>query len=332
MKSDKTELELRRLEAVRSFHILDTEPENEFNDLVELAANIFNVPISTITIVDSHRQWFKASVGVTFNETERNISFCRHTIENSETLVVEDTSKDSRFSENPLVLNNPHLGFYAGAPLLTSNNLAIGTFCIMDFKPRVLTISELKSLESLANQAMKLIEIRLERNRLLYLIAEIDRINKALFHSEQKWKFSLESSGDGVWEWDIKTDNTVFTRRWKEMLGYDEDDIADNYEAWISIIHPEDLENVLKNLDEYLDKKNHEYIVNYRLLCKDKTWKKILTRGMVVEWNADGCAKRMVGTHSDISKIDKLDLNNDYSNLEALTGLIEPKDEFNLLY
>ena len=321
--------ESSRLSAVKSFNILDTQPETEFDDFVKLAASIFGVPISLVTIMDAHRQWFKAAVGLSINETERHTYFWAHTINQSDPLVVQDTSRDNRFSQNSLVLNE-HLGFYAGVPLLTPDNLVIGTFCIMDHKPKILSHDELQTLKLLASQVMKLIELRLERNKLRFVITEIDRINRALLQNELQWKFSLESSGDGVWEWNIDTGDTIFTKKWKEMLGYSEEDLANNYEAWVSIIHPEDLKNVLSNLNEYLDKKIHNYTVSYRLLCKDSTWKRILSRGIVVVWNDDGSAKRMVGTHTVIV------IKNDFEWInpknETLTGLIEQIDELHLQY
>ena len=330
MTSTVQHSELRRLSAVKSYNILDTQPETDFDDFVKLATSIFGVPMSTVTIIDAHRQWFKAAVGISINETERHISFCAQVINQSDPLIVQDTSQDVRFSQNPLVLNEPHLGFYAGVPLLTPDNLVIGTFCIMDHKPKILSYDELQTLKLLASQVMKLIELRLERNKLRFVITEIDRINKALLQNEQQWKFSLESSGDGVWEWNVDTGDTIFTKKWKEMLGYSEDDLANNYEAWVSIIHPEDLKNVLSNLNEYLDKKIHNYTASYRLLCKDNTWKRILTRGIVVVWNDDGSANRMVGTHSVIVIKDDLEWANPKN--ETLTGLIEQIDELHLQY
>ena len=110
-------LEQKRLSAVRKLEILDSSAESEFDDLVRLAAMIFEVPISTLTIVDEHRQWFKAAVGLEVQQTPRDISFCTHTIAQDEPLVIADTAHDARFADSPLVKGDPHLGFYAGIPL-----------------------------------------------------------------------------------------------------------------------------------------------------------------------------------------------------------------------
>lgn len=314
--------EAKRLSAVNSFEVLDSAAESEFDDLVSLAAMIFNVPISTVTILDAHRQWFKAAVGISVKETPRDISFCTHAIELADPLVVENASQDARFSSNPLVTQEPNLRFYAGVPLRTSDEQAIGTFCIMSDEPRQFSPHELETLKILANQAMQLLELRAERNRFRDLVIERDQIYQRLKESEQRWKFALEGAGDGVWDWDIKTQTVIFSKRWKEMLGYSETDIESNYDAWVSIIFKDDLNKALNNLNAYLNKETDIYAIEHRLLCKDNTWKWVLSRGMVVEWDKDGQPARMVGTHTDISKNkESEEAVWKQANFDALTGL-----------
>jgi len=204
--------ELNRLSAVRKLEILDSENEKDFDDLVSLAVLVFEVPISTVTIMDSYRQWFKASVGLNVKETPRDISFCNHTIQQFEPMIVPDASLDSRFVNNPLVTGDPHLAFYAGVPLLNSDNLAIGTFCIMDSKPKQLTAKQIEILNAIANQVVKLLELRAERNKYRDLVLEKDIVNKELAEIKQRWQFAIEGSGDGVWDWNIQTNQTFFLR------------------------------------------------------------------------------------------------------------------------
>lgn len=316
------EQEVRRLEAVQDLEILDTAPESDFDDLVKLAAAIFNVPISTVTIVDSHRQWFKAAVGLAVTETPRDISFCTHTIETEAPLVVPDTSKDPRFSINPLVLDEPQLGFYAGVPLRNSQNLAIGTFCIMDKAPRELSERELDMLKVFANQVMKLLELRHQRNQLSKMIIERDEINKSLAESEQRWKYALEGAGDGVWDWDINTNQTFFSKRWKAMLGYEDQDLTNEYDTWMSLVHEDDLADVMKKLKSHLENPSEEYRTEYRMLRKDGEWQWVMARGVVVQWDDDGNPLRMVGTHTDISARKQTEeVIWKQANFDALTGL-----------
>jgi diguanylate cyclase (GGDEF)-like protein/PAS domain S-box-containing protein len=314
--------EQKRINAVNSLEILDTPNESDFDELVNLASMIFEVPISTVTIVDSHRQWFKAAVGLTVKETSREVSFCTHAIQQHDYLVVTDTSNDPRFANNPLVIDEPHLAFYAGIPLRTSNNLAVGTFCIMDKIPRELSDRQIEILRILANQTMQLLELRSERNKYRDLVLEKDFLNKQLEESNQRWKFALEGSGDGVWDWDVEHNICFFSKKWKEMLGYSENELANTYESWISLIHRDDKEKVLETLNDYLDTFQLEYKLELRMLCKDLSYKWVLTRGMVVERNISGHPMRMVGTHTDISNRKKNEeIIWQQANFDALTGL-----------
>ena len=308
MNQPLTQQEQLRLAEIHRYEILDTPPENDFDDLVKLAALIFKVPISTVTIVDEHRQWFKAAVGLDVPETPRDISFCTHAIELEQPLVVEDTAKDPRFSANPLVLGAPHLGFYAGIPLRTSENYAIGTFCIMDQAPRQFSKAELEILRVLANQAMKLLELRAEKIKLR--------------ESEQRWKFALEGAGDGVWDWNIQTGETVFSPQWKAMLGYADAELENSYETWESLVHPDDRSPLRSQLEDYLHGKAENYRIEHRLRCKNGEWKWILARGMVVARDAHGKPLRMVGTHTDISvRKASEELIWRQANFDALTSL-----------
>lgn len=315
-------LEQNRLNAVRRLEILDSSAESEFDDLVRLAATIFEVPISTVTIVDEHRQWFKAAVGLTVQQTPRDISFCTHTIQQDEPMVVGDTALDARFADSPLVKHDPHLGFYAGIPLKTSDDYTVGAFCIMDRKPRQLTPQQLDILKILGNQATKLLDLRLERNRYRELVKEKERINQALKETAQRWKYALEGVGDGVWDWDINSDDVVFSKTWKSMLGYEDQDLPNHKNAWLKLVHPDDIDKSNQTLSRYLNDKSPEYRLEHRLLCKDHSYKWVLSRGMIVEWNADGSPKRMVGVHTDISKRkESEDIIWRQANFDTLTGL-----------
>ena len=134
------------------------------------------------------------------------------------------------------------------------------------------------------------------------IAAEREQIEKALSESESRWKFAIEGSGDGVWDWNIQNGEAQFSRRWKEMLGYTEEDILPNYQEWANRIHPDDQAYVAKTIQAYLDGNSVCYIIEHRLKCKDGRYKWILARGMVVSRNGDGNPLRMIGTHSDISQ------------------------------
>jgi PAS domain S-box-containing protein len=133
-------------------------------------------------------------------------------------------------------------------------------------------------------------------------ITERKQIEHELRESEFLWKFAIEGSGDGVWDLNIQTHQAVYSRIWKEMLGYSQDDILPIYQEWLGRIHPDDQLSVEEELQAYLDGKAEVYAVEYRLRCKDDSYKWILARGLVVDYTEEGSPLRMIGTHTDISK------------------------------
>ena len=143
-------LEDRRLAALRASRILDTPREAAFDRIASLAARMLGVPISAVSFVDSDRQWFKATCGLDIRQTSRAVSFCAHAIHSDDVFVVPDAAADPRFADNALVTGAPHIRFYAGAPLLTPEGLALGTLCIIDQRPRSLNKRQRAILRDLA--------------------------------------------------------------------------------------------------------------------------------------------------------------------------------------
>ena len=160
MRAPLPESEDHRLRTLRLHHILDTAAEKSFDDLTRLAATICDVPISLISLVDESRQWFKARVGIEAEETSRESSFCAHAILKDELMIVSDALTDVRFADNPLVLGDPKIRFYAGAPLTVSNGESLGTLCVIDTVPRLLTKQQLLALDVLRDSVVNLLEVR----------------------------------------------------------------------------------------------------------------------------------------------------------------------------
>lgn len=152
--------EARRLEALASFDILDTEKEGSFEDIVRIASQVCGTPISVVNLIDGDRQWFKAEVGLGVRETPLDTSLCAHAILEHDFMVVPDTTADERFASNPLVTGNPGLRFYAGALLKTADGLPLGTVCVLDTQPRTLDASQIDTLRRLARQVMTQLELR----------------------------------------------------------------------------------------------------------------------------------------------------------------------------
>ncbi|MFD2934070.1 sensor histidine kinase [Spirosoma flavum] len=167
--------ETKRLDALKSYDILDSLPESDYDDITNLASQICQTPISLISLIDDKRQWFKSNHGLDIRETPREFSFCAHAITNpQETLIVPDSREDERFAENPLVTGDPHVVFYAGVPLVDADGLALGSLCIIDDKPKQLSQAQLVALRTLANHVVTLLALR--------------KSNKALRQSEQRYR------------------------------------------------------------------------------------------------------------------------------------------------
>ncbi len=160
MEAARHRAEQRRLAALRAYEILDTPREREFDDIVRVVSAICNVPISVINLIDDGRQWFKAEVGLGVRETPLPSSICAHAILEDEFMLVPDTLSDPRFIDNPLVVGDPRLRFYAGALLKSGEGLPIGTICVLDTEPRGLSEDQQALLRLMASQIMKLIESR----------------------------------------------------------------------------------------------------------------------------------------------------------------------------
>jgi signal transduction histidine kinase len=155
-----------RLAALREYAIMDTPPEAAFDRIVALAADLFDVPIAAMTLIDSDRQWMKSIVGLDENETPREHAFCRYTILGDEVLVVPDAEQDDRFRDNPLVLEDPSIRFYAGAPLRLRSGHRLGALCVIDRTPRApLSEVEKRRLQTLANVVVNEMDLRLMAER-----------------------------------------------------------------------------------------------------------------------------------------------------------------------
>ena len=152
--------ETERLEALRSYRVLDTPSEPDFDDLAALASFVCKTSVGLISLVDKDRQWFKARHGLDATEMHRDIAFCAHTILDDAVMVVNDTHDDRRFADNPLVLGEPYIRFYAGVPLVTSSGHNLGTVCVVDSEPHELDEQQTELLKGLARQAIAQLELR----------------------------------------------------------------------------------------------------------------------------------------------------------------------------
>ena len=178
--------EIARLNALLAYEILGTTPDPRYDDITLLASSICRTPISLVSLVDQNRQWFKSSVGLAATETPRDISFCGHAIMDTDVFVINDAFKDSRFADNPLVTGAPVVRFYAGAPLIDSEGMALGTLCVIDHVPRELDAEQIKSLQALSRQVVALMVAGREHKTISSQLLELQAASRKLLDYEQR--------------------------------------------------------------------------------------------------------------------------------------------------
>jgi PAS domain S-box-containing protein len=207
--------EAQRIAALRAFDVLDTPPEPEFDGITKAAANLFQAPIALVSFVEETRQWFKSEVGLGMTETPMSMSICAHAIREPGVSVVSDATQDERFASNPLVTGEPYLRFYAGAPLITKEGLALGTLCVLDREPRQgITAEQGQVLQALALQVMTQLEYRRALVRLAAREAETARL-AAIVSSSSDAIISLAAEDGRIQTWNKAAE---------EMFGYSEEE------------------------------------------------------------------------------------------------------------
>jgi signal transduction histidine kinase len=202
-----------RLQDLQDTGLLDSPSEAEFDEIVAFASELCNMPISLISLVDSDRQWFKARIGLDAAETHRDISFCSHAILEDNLLEIPDTLNDIRFSDNPLVINDPAIRFYAGVPLVTSSGSRLGTLCVIDKTPGQLTEKQKSGLKVLANNVIKIAELRIKNKELYHLTETQKRLISILAHDVRNPLASIKNIIE------LKQSDILDAQEASEMMG-----------------------------------------------------------------------------------------------------------------
>lgn len=172
--------EAERLKALASYAQLDSAPEADFDEFAQMAAELCEVPMAAVSLVDDHRQWFKARVGLDVCETSRDAAFCAHTIQENRVFIVPDALQDPRFAHNPLVTGDPFIRFYAGVPLTDKDGHNLGSLCVIDRRPRELPPATLRMLAGMARQVTVQFELRRLTNHLASALRTIDDLSRLL--------------------------------------------------------------------------------------------------------------------------------------------------------
>ncbi|MEH2408836.1 GAF domain-containing protein [Nostoc sp.] len=421
MKARHIDTEGARLEALRQYQILDTEPEKTYDNLAHLAAFICETPISLVNFIDENRQWFKAKVGLDVSEMPLNVGLSYLCQERRNVVVVPDTQADEKLANNPAVTSYPYIRFYAGVPLITPKGHLLGTLCVIDQVPRQLSQKQVETLVALSRLVIDQLELRryvaevsevsekliaheqtvhaqseaaktrianllesitdgffaLDKKwRFTYINGQAERLLKknqyellgkniwevfpeiisttfhreyqraileqvsvefeeffpplncwlkvhaypakdglsvnfqditerrktaeALRESEERWQLALDGNKDGIWDWNLKTNEVFFSTQWKKMLGYKDHEVSTGWDEWTKRIHPDERDFVLQAFQDHFAKKIPSYVCEYRVQCQDGSYKWILDRGQAL-WDALGDIVRMVGSYTDIT-------------------------------
>ena len=283
-----------RLSALRSYGILDTEPEQAFDDIVQLAARICDAPIAVVNLIDRGRQWFKAETGLGVRETPLDTSFCAHALLQEDGLVVPDATKDSRFECNPLVTGESGLRFYAGRLLKSTDGYALGTLCVLDtrIRPEGLTEFQTETLDVLARQVMAQLELR-------RAIREREEGVAALAVSEGKFRAIADSMPQMVWSTLPDGFHDYYNARWYEFTGVPAG--STDGEGWNDMFHPDDQERAREVWSHSLET-GDPYEIEYRLRRSDGVYRWALGRATPIR-NEDGEITRWFGTCTDIEDL-----------------------------
>lgn len=302
--------ETDRLAALEGYAILDTPFEQEFDDLVKLAAETFGAPIAVVNLVASDRQWFKAETGIGVRELSLDVSICAHAIEQNDFLLVPDTREDDRFARNPLVTADNGLRFYAGALLRSPAGLPIGTVCVLDRKPRPhgITPHQRLVLDVLARQVMTQLELRRALAEQAHRAAELaivaaqkEDMHAALRAVEERYRLAGRATNDAVWDWDFATNGVVWNGALEESYGYAPSEIDPTGDWWIAHIHPDDRDRVHASIHAAIDGDAESWTDEYRFKRGDGRYASILDRGHIIR-DGDGRATRMIGAMLDMTE------------------------------
>jgi PAS domain S-box-containing protein len=286
-------LEQSRLATLDSYQIMDSPPEVAFDRLTRLAADIFEVPMASIALIDDKRQWFKSAVGLQERETPRDIAFCSHIIESREAMVVEDAEIDDRFDCNPLVVGPPFIRFYAGCPLLTPTGMVLGTIWIGDTENRQRPSDEqIDRLRSMADIVMSELELRRE-------VKQRQQAQQEAAQARIDLELTLALSSTASWMLNLSNDMVSWGGAYFKVWGHDADEALSTGEEAFGRIHPDDRQRVRDAVAKAASDKDEGYNETFRIVLPTGEIRWLSGRGNIVR-NRDHDA--IIGINYDITE------------------------------
>lgn len=307
--------DIERASAVKSFEIFNSLPEAAFDNITRLASFVCGVPVALVSFIDKDKQYYKSIYGADFRISSIKNSICYFAIQQEDDLTIfEDTSKHPVTKNNPYVVSNPKIGFYAGVPLKTKEGIPIGTLCVLDYKPHSLTEEQKDALKALAGQVEQLLYLRKER-------IESEKANKAVLNQTNKLNNIINATRVGTWEWNLQTDQVTINERYAEMLGYTVKELTPfTKDTWFKLLHPEDHKLAEKALTACFEDDTDFYDFECRMIHKNGHMVWVFDSGKVIQRSAAGEPILVMGTHTDITnkKNTELRLQNITNNIPGV--------------
>lgn len=311
-----------RLAALRSTALLDTPAEEAFDRLSRLAVRFTGAPIGLVSLVDVDRQFFKSCIGLpepwcTRRETPLSHSFCQHNRVAGVPLVIDDAREHPLFKDNPAVRDLSVVA-YLGIPLVSADGYVLGSFCVLDTRPRFWSEREVETLQDLASAVMAEISLRSqvvmhhkakgERDELKALYSSLQKESEARRRTEASLRETMlrqdevvRSANIGLWEYDFSTGSVQYSLEWKKQIGYEDHEISDDYSEWESRVHPDDLDGVLNKISDSRAGLSPNYEAEFRFRHRNGSYLFILAQGSVIT-DEKGRPAKMMGSHIGITR------------------------------
>lgn len=297
-----------RVAELRSFDVLDGAADTDIDALTRLAAHLCRAPVAAVSLVDTDRQWFLSRLGLTARETSREVSFCSHAIEGDGIFEVPDARRDPRFAGTPLVTGDPHIVFYAGAPLVTPAGHAIGALCVIDHTPRTLSADEREALALIGRQVMR----RLEQQRALKALqtfsneraAHLEQLQQyagTLALSEQRLAMVLAAVEAGYWDWNLVTGQVTFSPRFGELFQLECDGPLPVEAVFTALDDPE-LEALHAAFGDLFGRRVERLHQEFQVRTPDSDPRWLRFRGHVTSWGDHGEPLRALGLAVDVTR------------------------------
>lgn len=314
MEAPRSENDAARLRALQRYHVLDTAHEAAFDRITQLAARLFEVPIALVSLVDENRLWWKSCVGLDGYESPRDSSICAHAILSFDPFVIEDTTQDPRFRENPAVTGPPSVRFYAGAPLTSEDGYNLGTLCIVDTRPRTLTPAQVETLVDLSRVVVDELELRLAyRTRALF--QKVCEMSPSLIYIYER----------------AKHERTFLGRNLLGTLGYDASLSASDLLP--KIVHPEDLPHLYRYLDQLDVLEQGPIELSYRVRDVAGHWHWFLAKEALFDRDEQGRVSQVLGITTDVTQLKATELRLEESEellaerVRVLEGILDSAGE-----